>query len=42
LLSLVVGFHLSFTACFTYDSEADLIALGDCFAARCAATLATL
>jgi hypothetical protein len=42
LLSLVIGFYLSFTACFTYDSEADLIALGDCLAARCASTLAAL
>lgn len=42
LLSPVVGFHLSFTACFTYDSDAALIALGGCLAARCAATPAAL
>ena len=29
-------------ACFKYDSEADLIALGGCFAARCANVLAIL
>ena len=39
---LVVGFHLSLMACFTYDREADRISLGCCFAARCAAPLAIL
>jgi hypothetical protein len=42
LLSFVVGFHSSPTACFTYDSEADRIALGCCLAVRCATVLATL
>jgi hypothetical protein len=41
-LSFVVGFHFSFAACFTYDSEANRIAFGGCLAARCAAVLAIL
>jgi hypothetical protein len=42
LSSVAIGFHFSLMACFTYDSEADLIALGGCFAARCATVLAVL
>ena len=35
LSSVFIGFHFSLIACFTYESEADLIALGGYFAARC-------
>jgi hypothetical protein len=42
LLSLVTSFHFSLTACFPHHNEADRIALGDAFAAHCAAVLAIL
>jgi hypothetical protein len=42
LLSFVVVFHFSFTACFTNDSDADRIAFGCCLAARYAVAFATL
>ena len=37
LSSIATSSYFSYIACFTYDSEADRIALGGYFAARCAA-----
>jgi hypothetical protein len=42
LLSLVTSFHFSLAACFPHHNEADRIALGDAFAAHCAAVFAIL